>query len=269
MVRRGMAILLTVAAIYVVVCLLVMAGQRRMIYFPTCVTRDVAEKVAAQVGLKPWVDSHDRLIGWRSPEATNAAATIFVAHGNAGSAMHRDYIATPLRQAGPANVYILEYPGYGCRNGSPSAQSILAAGEAAFRALPTNLPIYVVSESLGAGVAAHLARTFPRQVAGLALIVPYDKFSSVAQHHMKFLPAGLLLRDRFAPAEWLKDYRGPAAFLLAGADTIIPPALGKRLHDGYAGPKTLFVVPDAGHNDVAALPAQWCADLFQFWREKR
>jgi hypothetical protein len=28
-------------------------------------------------------------------------------------------------------------------------------------------------------------------------------------------------------------------------------------------------VPAAGHNDVAALPAQWCTGLFQFWREKR
>lgn len=262
-----MVVLLTIAAVYVVICLLVMAGQRRMIYYPTRVSEALAIHYAGQSGLKPWRNGTGQIIGWHLPAKGPSTATILIAHGNAGAAMHRDYLAAPLQEAGPADVYILEYPGYGSREGSPSQDSILSAAEEAFRSLPKNQPIYLVSESVGTGVAAHLAKLFPNEVKGLAMIVPYDKFSSVAQQHMRFLPAGLLLRDRYAPADWLREYRGPAVFLLAGADTIIPAERGRKLHDSYSGPKKLFVIENGGHNDVAGQPVQWWREVFAFWRQ--
>jgi len=54
---------------------------------------------------------------------------------------------------------------------------------------------------------------------------------------MPFLPAYLLLLDRFNPAECLRDYRGPVKIVLAGADEIIPVESGRRLFEEYQGPK--------------------------------
>jgi hypothetical protein len=65
------------------------------------------------------------------------------------------------------------------------------------------------------------------------------------------------LRDRYEPAKWLRDYRGPIKIILAERDNIIPPKFGQRLFDGYAGPKTLQLCPGAGHNDVAAQTPEW------------
>ena len=70
----------------------------------------------------------------------------------------------------PVNVFILEYPGYGARAGSPSEKSFLAAAEEAFAMLTNAGPIYVVGESLGTGVAAYLAKTHSRQVSGLVSV---------------------------------------------------------------------------------------------------
>ena len=133
--------------------------------------------------------------------------------------------------------------------------------------LPARLPKYLVSESLGTGVAGELARRHPADVAGLALLVPYHNLASVAQRHFPFLPAYFLLRDRFNPAESLKSYHGPVEFLIAGNDEILGPATGKKLAEGYAGPKHLQVIPGAHHNDVAAQPAAWWRDVFAFWQK--
>jgi fermentation-respiration switch protein FrsA (DUF1100 family) len=37
---------------------------------------------------------------------------------------------------------------------------------------------------------------------------------------------------------------------VAGRDEIVPPEHGRRLFDLAPEPKTLFVIPDAGHNDT-------------------
>ena len=147
-----------------------------------------------------------------------------------------------------------------------SQHSILAAAEQAFTLLPKQLPVYIVSESLGAGVAAHLAKVNGRDVSGLMFFAPYDKLVSVGQRHMRFLPVSWLLWDRFEPSEWLREYRGPAGFVLAGADQVIPSELGRRLYDSYRGPKRLQLVPGAGHNDVATQSSDWWREAFSFWQ---
>src|SRR5262249_15191121 len=132
---------------------------------------------------------------------------------------------------------------------------------------PANVPLYLVSESLGTGVAAHLAKVHPDRVAGLLCFVPYDRFTSVGQRHMPFLPVWLVLWDRFKAVEWLRGYRGPAWCVVAKNDQIIPPELGRNLHDQYAGPKRLEMTP-GGHNDAADQPAAWWRQVFQFWTSK-
>ncbi len=188
-------------------------------------------------------------------------------HGNAGCAIDRDYLARPIHDAASVDVYVLEYPGYGARGGSPCKRSFIAAGEEAFALLTNGLPKYLVSESIGAGVACHLAGAHPTDVAGLLLFMPYHDLASVAQRKMFLLPAYLLLLDRFNPAECLKDYRGPVKIVLAGADEIIPVESGRRLFEEYQGPKDLQVIPGAHHNEVAEQSAEWWKQVFVFWQQ--
>jgi hypothetical protein len=65
---------------------------------------------------------------------------------------------------------------------------------------------------------------------------------------------------------WLRSYQGPASFLLAGADSIVPPVFGQKLHESYAGPKLLLIAaPGAEHNDMLqALSLQEWNKTFSF-----
>jgi pimeloyl-ACP methyl ester carboxylesterase len=259
----------SIALVYAVFIVAVVIFQRRLIYFPTRLSTDVAERAAASKGLVPWRNGSGQIIGWKLPSNGARVASVLVAHGNAGSAIDRDYYARPIHQAVAVDVYLLEYPGYGMRAGSPSITSLLAAADEAFDLLPANEPVYIVGESLGSGVAAHLAGTRRNKVAGLMLFMPYDNLVSLAQSKMPFLPVSLVLRDRFAPDKWLAEYRGPIKVLLAGADEVIPAKFGRRLYDGYAGPKDLQIIPGGRHNDVAGRTPAWWKDVFSFWESNK
>jgi uncharacterized protein len=254
---------------YLFVVLLVLIFQRRLIYLPTKIPADVIESVAAEHGFTAWKNPAGQVIGWKIAASGSTIGSVLIVHGNAGCALSRDYIARPIHDAAAINVYVLEYPGYGSRPGSPAKASLIAAAEEAFQLLPANLPKYVVSESLGTGVACELAKNHPKEVSGLALFVPYHNLASVAQRQMWFLPAYFLLFDRFNPEECLKSYHGPIKFIVAGADEIIGPAAGLRLAAGYNGPKELQEFPGAGHNDVAAQSPAWWQEVFSFWQQPR
>ena len=257
--------LLTAVILYVLLALMVMLLQRRMIYFPTTLAADLALQHAAEEGFLAWRNKAGEIIGWRLPANAPATGAVLILHGNAGCAIQRNYLAQPIHAAAPVDVFVLEYPGYGARGGSPSLRSFLAAGEDAFDALPTNRPVYIVAESLGAGVASHLAKTYASRVSGLLFFAPYNDLAAVGQRQMPFLPVKLLMWDRFAPSEWLKDYRGPLVVVVGESDTIIPPPFARRLHDDYGGRKRLQAIPGAGHNDIAAQSVDWWREAFAFW----
>ena len=252
---------------YLLLCAAGCAWQRRLIYFPTKFDGRVAEQMAAKEGFQPWRNKAGEIIGWKLPASASPTGSVLVVHGNAGCALNRGYIAGPIHEAASRDVYVLEYPGYGARSGSPGMKSFLAAGEEAFALLPDQLPIHLVSESLGAGVVSHLAKVHGSRVSGLMMFAPYNNLASVGQRQMPFLPVRLILRDRFNPAEWLKDYRGPVSILLAGADEVIPSDLGRKLHDEYAGPKRVQVIEGARHNDIAEQSPEWWKDVFAFWQQ--
>jgi uncharacterized protein len=251
---------------YVLLIIIAAVWQRRLIYVPTRLDPSVALATAAQNGFAPWQNAAREIIGWRMPANGSSSGAVLIVHGNAGFAGDRDYLARPIHDAMAVDVFVLEYPGYGARDGSPSRESLCAAAEEAFATLPAGLPRYVVCESIGTGVGTHLAKTHPMEVAGMALFVPYHRLSWVAQRAMPLLPAGWLLRDRFAPADDLKSYHGPVKIVVAEKDEIIPAEAGRRLYDSYDGPKNLLVIPGARHNDVAEQSPDWWREVFAFWK---
>jgi pimeloyl-ACP methyl ester carboxylesterase len=237
-------------------------------YFPTKLSMMSAEATASQMGFVAWKNGEGRLMGWHLP-ARDPKAAVLIVHGNAGCALNRQYLAEPIHRIGNIDVYILEYPGYGPREGQPELNSITNALDAAFSAMPTNVPRYVVSESIGTGPAASLANSRGNEIAGFAMFVPYDDMLSLAKAKMRLLPVGLILKDRYQPSKWLENYRGPIQFVVAEKDEVIPAGFGLKLHEQYGGPKRLQVVAGAHHNDVAEQDENWWKEVFAFWTENR
>ena len=257
--------------VYVGLCLLVAGCQNKMLYFPTKHTEASAVERAAENRLEPWRDAHGKLIGWKRP-APRAAARLVVFHGNAGCASDRTYYADAFGAlAGGAawEVFILEYPGYGSRDGSPGKNSFIAAGRAAMEDLLASdeRPIFLLGESVGSGTAAALAGAMPEKIAGVVMVIPFARLEEVAKEKFPWLPVSLLLRDKFDNIAALTAFHGPVAFVIAEDDEIVGAAQGRKLHATYAGPGKLILLNGATHNHFPTEPdAQWFRDVSDFVR---
>jgi hypothetical protein len=257
---------LTVLGLYLLTTGCVALFQRQMIYHPTTLNAQSLAAQARTAGLDPWLNAAGQRIGWkRLSRAQPPQGRVLVTHGNAGCAVDRSDYALALQDVAPFDVFILEYPGYGDRPGAPSERTLFAAGEEALASLPAGAPVFLLGESLGSGVAAYLAGTQPERVAGLLLIAPFDNLAHLAQHHMPIFPVRWVLRDRFTSDAYLTRYAGPLGVLLAGRDEVVPNRFGRRLYDGYAGPKRLWETPGARHNEVYNQAPEFWRGVVAFW----
>ena len=258
------------ALVYIGVCLLVAGCQNQMLYFPTRHTEAAALERASHSRLEPWRDAHGKLIGWKRP-ASHASARLLVFHGNAGCASDRAYYADAFGAMGTTwEVCILEYPGYGSREGSPGKSSFIAAGRAAVEDLfaTDSRPVFLLGESIGSGTAAALAGAMPDIIAGAVMMIPFARLEEVAKEKFPWLPVSLLLRDKFDNIAALAAFHGPVGFVIAENDEVIGAAQGRKLHTAYAGPKKLIVLPGATHNNFPTEPgAQWFRDASDFVRK--
>jgi uncharacterized protein len=265
-IKRGVRRVIPYLAIYLGLALLVTIFQRKLIYHPTVLKPASADALAADEGLRRWDNPAGQPIGWRRmAQSGTAKGSIMITHGNAGCAVQRGHYAEALGAAGPLDIFILEYPGYGDRPGAPSERTLFAAAEEAFGLLPTNSPVYLLGESLGTGIAAHLAGGHPDRIAGMLLVAPYDRLGSVAQRQMPIFPTRWMLLDPYRSDEALRSYHGPVAVLLATQDDVVPAKFGNRLFLGYQGPKRLWEVDGAGHNDLPDRPKEFWDEVFRFW----
>lgn len=210
---------------------------RKLLYFPS--------HDARTNGLAEW-KAGDRVIGFARtvPQPRNVW---LLTHGNAGQAADRSY-ALPCFSPDDS-VYILEYPGYGLRPGSPSEHSFNAAAQEAYDLLRTQFPhtpVCVAGESIGTGPASWLG-TLPRPPDKIVLIVPFDVLSAVAKDHYPHLPVGILLPDNWNNVTALKAYGGPVEIFAAKGDTVIPVGHARVL--AASKPGAMLHEFDGGHND--------------------
>ncbi|TWU60272.1 Alpha/beta hydrolase family protein [Rubripirellula tenax] len=228
----------TIAIIpYVVVVAVVFFFQRHLLYFPS--HHDGASR------LSPWIES-EQAIGF-CREVPDATTIWLMTHGNGGQAADRDYVLGRMSETD--SLYVLEYPGYGAREGKPTRASINQTAADAYRLLRSRNPnatICVLGESLGSGPACSLAKeaTPPDKIV---LVVPFESLASVAAKRFFFLPVRLLLLDRWDNVAALKDYQGPVEIFGATNDEIIPVKHAKTLTEQVTGAR--FTPIPGGHND--------------------
>jgi pimeloyl-ACP methyl ester carboxylesterase len=267
--KRMLSLLLMTAVLgYAALCVLVFLIQRQLLYHPSSQLVDEQLAYARGAGLEPWRDATGTRIGWkREKPGVVAAQRWLVLHGNAGMAVHRAYWADALERVSPGrtlSVYILEYPGYGGRVGSPTQPALTAAALAAMDSLPADgQRTHLLGESLGCAVAAQVALARPGRVGGLVLVSPFNRLADAAAYHYPWLPVRHLLRDPWRSDEALRGFTGPVAILAAESDRVVPARLARQLHDEHPGHKQLHVVAGADHNFFVS-DQPWFRDAVAF-----
>jgi hypothetical protein len=77
----------------------------------------------------------------------------------------------------------------------------------------------------------------------------------VAAYHFPWLPARLLLRDRYDSASYAAKVNAPTIILAAERDEVIPRASSEALYRSFRpGLASFHLVSQAGHNDISSSP---------------
>lgn len=197
------------------------------------------------------------LHGWWVPNSSSDAPAILYLHGNAGniSSNRNINLIHRLHQAGFA-VLAIDYRGYGrSAMALPNEPALYADAQAAWERMLTLSPHarkrLIYGHSLGGAVAIDLALT-ATHLDALVVEGTYTSFADVVQTtRYGWLPLSLILTQKYASDEKIKNIRVPKLFIHGSSDEIIPIEMGKRLYVISLEPKSLLIVPDGRHRDTA------------------
>jgi fermentation-respiration switch protein FrsA (DUF1100 family) len=256
-VRRGVVrelirLACVLAAIYAVMLAGLYIFQRQLLYFPDR-SRPLLGGLA-QLGVREiMLHTADglSLLSWYLPPRGERPVIAYF-HGNGG---HIGYRADRVRRLARDGygVLMLEYRGYGGNPGSPSEAGLYQDAEAALAFLEHDgigaRRLVLYGESLGSAVAVHAAAQ--REIAALVLESPFTSIAAVAQHHYPYVPAALLVRDRFDALSRIGAVRAPVLMLQGGSDGVVPSRFGAALFAAAPEPKERWFAAEAGHEDLA------------------
>jgi hypothetical protein len=94
-----------------------------------------------------------------------------------------------------------------------------------------------------------------RPVERMVLVTAFDSLANVAREYFRWLPVGLLMRDRFESAPRAPQVSAPVLVVTAGEDEIIPRKRSEALAAAFApGQVRVVVVPGVGHNTLDLSP---------------
>lgn len=223
----------------------VYANQRSQIYFRT---PESLQPLAQAL----WVDSEgERIKVWVVKRPGSRALLYF--GGNAEDVAGNVDLFT---EAFPdRSLYLVNYRGYGGSSGRPTEAGLRADALAIFdHVRRERAEIAVMGRSLGSGLAVQLASERP--VERLVLVTAYDSLVNVAREYFRWLPVGLLLRDRYESASHARGVGAPVLIVIAGEDEIISRERSEALAAAFTPAQVqVEVVPGVGHNTLDWSPA--------------
>lgn len=245
MIRRVLLGALSIAAaLYVLVCMFFFAAQRAMVFPAPPGARSL-----------PAVGTLVRADAFRAIDAPipSAHGTVVLFHGN----------GEDLADAAPMialwhdlrfSVLAVEYPGYGVARdlGAPSRDGILTSAARALTWLAGRTgpeSIVLQGQSLGSAVAVEMARRgFGHRVV---LLSPFTSLIELAQRVVPWVPARLLVRDRFDTSAIAREVRQPVLIVHGTEDEVVPVEMGTRLARQFSRVQ-LRLIRGAHHNDLLA-----------------
>jgi fermentation-respiration switch protein FrsA (DUF1100 family) len=197
-----------------------------------------------------------KIHGWllRNRDQLESPRYFLYCHGNGENVSHAgSWAGLEIVTKLGGHVLVFDYRGYGKSEGSPHEAGIKLDAERALAVLcdkfdiePTE--VILIGQSLGGGVAAHLAAS--QGCKALVLQKTFTSLPDVAQAKFPFVPAHYLMRNRFDSSLAVEAYDGPVHQSHGETDRVIPFRFGKQLFEKTSHPLSKFVnLGQCGHND--------------------
>jgi hypothetical protein len=162
-------------------------------------------------------------------------------------------------------VLLVEYPGYGRSEGSPSQKSIAEAFVAAHDYISVKKGIdpsriILLGRSIGGGAVCALSKRRPS-----AALILMSTFTSIRSFAPGYFVPGFIMRDPFDNLEAVRTYSAPVMIIHGKNDEIIPFVHGITL--SKAARNCTMIEYECGHNDCPPDPVAFWKDVESFIRK--
>ncbi|MDA0966843.1 MAG: alpha/beta hydrolase [Rickettsiales bacterium] len=190
-------------------------------------------------------------IAWFTPPKKNKPIMVYY-HGNAGNLGDRaEKLKAFLNNTGGYGQLAVSWRGYGGSSGSPTEQGLYSDARAAIDYLINKgykaEDIFLYGESLGTGAAVQMATEYP--VKALILEAPFTSVSNRAAELYPYIPARLLLRDKYLSIDKIDSVKAPVLIFHGYLDNIMPIAHGRKMLEAANEPKEARFYENIGHTN--------------------
>ncbi len=226
MLRKLAHFLLTVAIAYAIMVAILWAMQDRFIYPAPDYAVDPAPGFDVIT-----LETEDALTlrAFTKPSEEGKPTAVYF-HGNGGTLRAATNATHSLADAG-YGLLLVEYRGYGGNPGKPSEEGFYRDGRAAMTWLAAQgialEQTIVIGNSIGSGTAVQMAAEFSPKA--LMLTAPFLSLPDAASDALPFVPARLLMRDRFDNAAKVGELDLPILIMHGTADRVVPFDHGEEL----------------------------------------
>ena len=258
--KRIRRTLLTLALVYSLFLILLVSGYTdRLILYPSTNPLDTTLLTRRQITLEN--GTKIEIFSMRSLGAADKEPQAYILSfvGNAARAeLTAPFFARDWGKR-PVEVWSANYPGYGSSGGSARLDTIAPTALAAYDALRREAgdkPIILQARSIGTTAALYVATKRP--VAAVILHNPPPLHELILHRYgwwnlwLFAGPIGWSVPTELDSVANAKRVTVPAAFILAGADEVVPPEYQQLVANPYAGPKRIIHLPGAKHIDRAS-----------------
>lgn len=230
-------------------------NEPSMIYFPT---KEIIQ-VPSSIGLAyedVFITTEDgaKINAWFiKNRASNKVILHF--HGNGGNISHRLPLIRLLHSL-PANVFIIDYRGYGRSEGKPSEENLYRDAKAAYDFLVKQKKyrpsqIIAMGSSLGGAVATYLAAN--EKVGGLVLLRTFTSGAVMAARMSPLYRKPIIwIRSNYDSLARIDKINCPKLIVHSKEDEIIPYRMSVALYEKASDPKKLLLLEKGRHDDLFA-----------------
>jgi len=194
------------------------------------------------------------IVTTRRPTGNPAAPWLIFFGGNAMGLDAAHAVLELCRGGAPWGLAAAAYRGYDGSDGSASQKAIFADAEAFVAHLGVNpSSLVLIGQSLGSGVAAHVAAVLNRAgtpARGLVLLSPYTSIARIFDEQVPVVPVGWLAPDPYRTIGLADALPAPILIIHGTADSLIPFTHGQKLAKILGDKAELLALTGREHNDL-------------------
>ncbi|PPR41830.1 MAG: hypothetical protein CFH22_00373 [Alphaproteobacteria bacterium MarineAlpha5_Bin12] len=197
------------------------------------------------------VSDNIKLLNWLAEPKPNKPLIIYF-HGNSFDIGERAYRIKEYIDEG-YGVLLHAYRGFSGNSGKPSEDIIYSDSKILIKWIMKKLSInekniILYGESLGTGVAVHLAQN--KNYMGVVLEAPFTSISEIAQKMYPIYPVKYLIWDKFDNLSKINNILSPLLILHGKKDEVVPFEMGKKIFEQYNQKKKKVFIDEAMHNNL-------------------